>query len=62
MDKLIEFRKGINMTPKEMASTMGISQSYYYKVESGLREPSYNFMKKFKKAFGTAASIDKIFF
>lgn len=58
--KLSEYRKSINKTVSEMAATMGISKSLYYKVESGLREPSYDFLKKFKETF--KVSVDEIFF
>jgi transcriptional regulator with XRE-family HTH domain len=60
MDKLKQFRENLNKSPKEMSSSMGVSKSYYYKVESGLREPSYGFIKKFKQAF--KVSVDEIFF
>jgi putative transcriptional regulator len=40
---------------------MGVSKSYYYKVESGLREPSYDFIKRFKKVF-KEEDIDNMFF
>ena len=60
MNKLKRFRENLNKSPKEMASEMGISKSLYYKVESGLREPSYCFLKKFIEAF--RASVDEVFF
>jgi putative transcriptional regulator len=58
--ELKQFREKLNKTPKEMSSEMSISKSLYYKVESGLREPSYCFLKKFKEAF--KVSVDEIFF
>lgn len=60
MNKLKKYRENINKTPKEMSSEMGICKSLYYKVESGTREPSYDFLKKFKQAF--KVSVDEIFF
>jgi len=60
MDKLKSFRQSLKLTPKEMAATIGVSEWSYYKIEAGQRKPSYNFMKKFKKAFDT--SVDEIFF
>ena len=44
-----------------MAEHIGVSASYYYKVESGSQNPSYEFLKKIKKAFPNI-SIDKVFF
>ena len=57
---LKQYRESLNKSPKEMSSEMGICVSLYYKVESGLREPSYSFLKKFKEAF--KVSVDEIFF
>lgn len=58
--RLVSFRKSINKTPKEMAKAMKISESFYYKVESGLRSPGYKFLLKFKEAF--KVNVDEIFF
>lgn len=63
MSKLKEYRKNVNKTPKEMSYEMGISKSLYYKVESGIREPTYGFMRKFKQAFKVSADeMFEIFF
>jgi len=59
-NRLKTFRESQNKTPKQMAHTMDVSESLYYKVESGLREPTYRFIKKFKTAFNV--SVDEIFF
>ena len=32
---LIEFRKSLNLKQNEIAKEIGVSPSYYYKVESG---------------------------
>lgn len=58
---LSDFRKEKNKTMQEMASEIGISTSFYIKVEIGERNPSYSFLKKFKSAYPDA-DIDKIFF
>ena len=47
-----DFRKNRNLTQKEMAEKVGTTLSYYSKIELGLRNPSYNFMEKFKANFG----------
>lgn len=58
--KLIEFRESLNMSQKDMASTLGISSSFYTKIELGQRNPSFNFIKKMKKKFNM--NVDEIFF
>lgn len=58
---LKKFRKSQNFNQKQMAKEIGVSVSYYYKVESGYQNPSYDFLVKFKKRFKDA-NIDEIFF
>ena len=41
----------MNLTINEMANTIGISKSYYEKIEMGFRVPSSNFIKKIKIHF-----------
>lgn len=48
---LIAFRKDKNLSVPAMAEKVGISTSYYEKIEYGDRSPSYNFLAKFKQAF-----------
>ena len=61
MDKLREFSESLHMSQKNMAKRIGVSPSYYYKVESGYQNPSYEFLAKFKRSFPNA-SVDQIFF
>ena len=61
MEKLREFRESLYLSQKNMAKKIGISPSYYYKVESGYQNPSYEFLAKFKRRFPDA-SIDVLFF
>lgn len=61
MHNLSIFRKELNKTLTEMASDIGISKSYYEKIEANERNPSYRFISKFKQAFPDA-DADKIFF
>lgn len=61
MEKLREFRESLYLSQKNMAKKIGISPSYYYKVESGYQNPSYEFLLKFKKKFPNV-SVDRIFF
>ena len=44
-----------------IAKILGISHSLYYKIETGERNPSYNFLCKFKNVYPNA-DIDSIFF
>lgn len=58
---LVDFRNLNNLTQKNMADQINITLSYYSKIELGLKNPSYNFLVKFKKAFPNAC-VDEIFF
>lgn len=49
--KLIAFRKDKQLSVSAMADAVGISSSYYEKIEYGDRNPSYRFLAKFKQAF-----------
>lgn len=51
MKFLQEFRKRKNKTQQEMADILGVSKSYYEKIEYSNREPSREFMEAFKRAF-----------
>lgn len=57
---LKRFREELELTQEQMAESMGVSKSYYIKVEEGYRNPSYNFLKKFKCRY--AENLDDIFF
>ncbi len=57
---LISFRKEKNLSISDMAELIGISESYYEKIEYGNRSPSYNFLRKFKQTFPNA-NVDNIF-
>ena len=57
---LITFRKNKNLSVPAMAEKIGISTSYYEKIEYGDRNPSYKFLAKFKKAF-PESNTDYIF-
>lgn len=57
---LKRFREKLELTQEQMAKTMGVSKSYYIKIEEGYRNPSYNFLKKFKRCY--QQNLDDIFF
>lgn len=58
---LKEFRKKKGFNQKQMAKEIGVSASYYCKVESNFQNPSYEFMVKLKKRFPDVI-IDEVFF
>lgn len=58
---LKEFRQVAGLTKPEIANLLNISLSYYEKIESGERNPSYNFLKKFSRIFPDS-DITSIFF
>ncbi len=58
--KLKEYRQSLGKTQSEMARMLDITLSFYGKIELGLKNPSINTLKKFKKVFPTA-DTDNIF-
>ena len=58
---LIGFRESLQKSQKQMADLLDVSESFYLKIELGLRNPSYNFIKKFKEKF-PGKKVDEIFF
>ena len=54
MNTLVNFRNLNKLTQKQMAERLGITLTLYSKIELGLRNPSYNFLVKFKQAFKEA--------
>lgn len=61
MNSLVDFRNSKNLTQRQMSQKIGVTLSYYSKIELSLRNPSYDFIKKFKTAF-KSADIERIFF
>jgi putative transcriptional regulator len=51
MEWMKKFRNSKGLTASEMAYKLGISKSLYEKIEYDDRQPSRNFMERFKKAF-----------
>lgn len=58
---LREFRKSKKLNQKQMAKELDVSPSYYYKIESGYQNPSFEFLVKLKERF-PEVNIDEIFF
>lgn len=53
METLREFRESLGYSKQEIADALHISKSFYEKIEWGIREPSHNFLRRFKKSFPT---------
>ena len=51
MKYLKDLRESLNLSKREMAKKIGISFSYYEKIESGERYASRNFLIKLKQNF-----------
>lgn len=51
MEYLKSLRESLNLNKREMAKKIGISFSYYEKIESGERYASRNFLVKLKQKF-----------
>ena len=49
-----------NFTVAEIADVLGISASFYYKIESGVRNPTINLAKRMAEVLGD--TVDNIFF
>ena len=60
MNRLQNFRNGKRLSRNQISNMLEVSESYYTKIELGLRNPSYNFILKFKTKFN--CSVDNIFF
>lgn len=48
---LAKFRAEKGLSIMDIAKKIGVSASFYEKIEYGQRKPSYNFIVKFKTAF-----------
>lgn len=51
MKELVDYRKAIGKTQKEMAELLGVSLSMYTKYEYGIYKPSLKVIKRFRKVF-----------
>lgn len=45
------YRKSLKMKQYDIAKLVGVSKSYYSKIETGIQNPSYEFLRKFKQVF-----------
>lgn len=51
MKELVDYRKAIGKTQREMAELLGVSLSMYTKYEYGLFKPSLKVIKRFREVF-----------
>jgi len=57
---LITVRKKNGITVEQIASELGISSSFYYKIEQGVRNPTIFLAKRIAEKFGF--TVDELFF
>jgi len=58
---LISFRESLGKTIAEMSADIGVSKSYYEKIEYGDRDPGSGFIRKFKARY-PEINVDEFFF
>ena len=51
MDSLKQLRSDLNLSQEKMAQKIGVTLSYYQKIEQGNVMAAAGFIRKFKKAF-----------
>lgn len=51
MKTLKEFRESKHLTQNKFAKDIGISTSFYIKIENGTRKPSSEFIRKLKVVY-----------
>lgn len=57
----MELRKKNELSQEEMAEKIGISISYYSKVEGGFKPPSYQLLIKLRRVFGEEVDMNDFF-
>lgn len=57
--KLVVFRDRRGLTQQDIANQLGISRSYYCRIEGGLRNPNPQLLKRFADANGL--SLDQAY-
>lgn len=58
-ERLVAARKARNLSVSDIAELLGISTSFYYKIEAGTRNPSLQLAKQIAAMFNT--TIDELF-
>ncbi|WP_286315234.1 helix-turn-helix domain-containing protein [Romboutsia ilealis] len=59
-ENLKKYRISLKKSQNEMANLLGITLSFYSKIELGLKNPSLNTIKRFKEIFPNA-DVEKFF-
>lgn len=55
---MIDARKGLNITQKELSERTGITQADISRIENGTRNPSLNMMKRLAKGMGMVLKLE----
>lgn len=60
MEILRRLREEKNLTQEQTANELGISKSYYVKIENGFMKPSYKVMKSLKEYYGEELDLNEL--
>lgn len=60
MNELKVLRQQKNLTQSKMAKILGFTKSHYVKIELGVRNPGFNFLKVLKRNF-PEIDMNKVF-
>ena len=55
---MIDARKGLNITQKELSERTGITQADISRIENGTRNPSLNMMKRLADGMGMRLKLE----
>lgn len=55
---MIDARKGLNITQKELSERTGITQADISRIENGTRNPSLNMMKRLAEGMGMVLKLE----
>ena len=58
---LKKLRQERGLTHEQLAKKLGISKSYYVKIENDFMKPSYKVLKKLKDFYGEDINLNELF-
>lgn len=58
---LKKLRQKRGLTHEQLAKELGISKSYYVKIENDFMKPSYKVLKKLKDFYGEDINLNELF-
>ena len=58
---LKKLRQERGLTHEQLAKELGISKSYYVKIENDFMKPSYKVLKKLKDFYGEDINLNELF-